>query len=540
MNQIAISEALGKTLLLAIRNWRALFASTVYLATGLVAGGLAWELRNAPDLMLEPWLRTVQPVLFAALLVWAAVGVIRGLDGKMYRPPAKDKPARPPRRDAAGSLGRGDDCGLFSHTRFGRGCTIDSARCASSLGLRFGQRLRQGSRLTGSPSHSQFRRRKAKSEPLALDAYQARALRSDRTRIDGGEAFMLLGLFGETGSALSELKKKQRDLEAYAAYAPTASEELGDVLWYMSNLSSRLGIPLSELAAEMPARQRISGLLCFEDLQIQPQLIEVPASSDAVESSLLRLAGRVGRLVDAWRHREDPDRVRRRLISVFEAWASAADQASLQLEQVAEANLAKVFGRWPETLEWGDLYDGDHPDHEQLPRVLEVFFQEREVDGVISVVQFVNGSRLGDQLTDNRVVSDDYRFHDVFHWAYAAILGWSPVLRALLKVKRKSVPSVDEQEDGARAAITEEGISNWVFVHALRRNAFAEVKSIDFDLLRTIREMVQGYEVENRPVWMWEHAILEGFRIFRALKAHRQGFVRIDLNTRTIEFRPSE
>lgn len=95
MNQVAISEVLRKTFILAVRNWRALLASAVYTATGLAAGSLAWGLRNGPDLISDPWARTIQPVLFAALLAWAAVGVVRGLDGKMYRPPAKDKLARP-------------------------------------------------------------------------------------------------------------------------------------------------------------------------------------------------------------------------------------------------------------------------------------------------------------------------------------------------------------------------------------------------------------------------------------------------------------
>lgn len=59
-----------------------------------------------------------------------------------------------------------------------------------------------------------------------------------------------------------------------------------------------------------------------------------------------------------------------------------------------------------------------------------------------------------------------YRFHDVFHLAYAAVLGWSPVLRALLKCKRKSHPWLDENQDGARAILIEEGISTFVFNHA--------------------------------------------------------------------------
>ena len=56
---------------------------------------------------------------------------------------------------------------------------------------------------------------------------------------------------------------------------------------------------------------------------------------------------------------------------------------------------------------------------------------------------------IGDTLTDNVRDPDHYRFHDVFHLAYAAILHWSPVVRALIKQKRKSVQYIDENEDGA-------------------------------------------------------------------------------------------
>ena len=73
---------------------------------------------------------------------------------------------------------------------------------------------------------------------------------------------------------------------------------------------------------------------------------------------------------------------------------------------------------------------------------------------------------MGDRLTDNILEPDDYRFHDVFHYAYTAVLGWSPVMRALFKLKRKSQPKIDEAEDGARALLIEEGIATWIFGQA--------------------------------------------------------------------------
>lgn len=147
-----------------------------------------------------------------------------------------------------------------------------------------------------------------------------------------------------------------------------------------------------------------------------------------------------------------------------------------------------------------------------------------------------NGVNMGSPLTDNRHEADDYRYHDVFHLAFAGILGWSPTLRALLRIKRKSKPAVDENEDGARANIIEEGISTWTFNHGLRHGEFRHVKSLDYGLLKAVHELVTGYEVASRPLWQWERAILEGFRVFRELREHRSGIVTIDLNARTIAF----
>lgn len=55
--------------------------------------------------------------------------------------------------------------------------------------------------------------------PLTVANYATQALMTDQ-RSDGGSlTFPLLGLFGETGSLLSEVKKKQRDRASYIGYA---------------------------------------------------------------------------------------------------------------------------------------------------------------------------------------------------------------------------------------------------------------------------------------------------------------------------------
>src|SRR5690606_31533809 len=108
-------------------------------------------------------------------------------------------------------------------------------------------------------------------------------------------------------------------------------------------------------------------------------------------------------------------------------------------------------------------FDGRFPEDERLPRKFVATFSERPLSRGVYVKISVNGVTLGDALSDNAREDDGYRYHDVFHLAYAAVLGWSPVTRALLKCKRKSSHKVDEVEDGARAAIVEEAVSILVF-----------------------------------------------------------------------------
>jgi len=143
-----------------------------------------------------------------------------------------------------------------------------------------------------------------------------------------------------------------------------------------------------------------------------------------------------------------------------------------------------------------------------------------------AVVQMtLNGEALGSPLADNSYETDGYRFHDIFHLALACILGWSPVLRALLHVKRKSDAQLDEIEDGGRAIAIEEGIAALVFSYASQHSLLAGVTTIDWSLLRTCSEMTVGFEVQRKPLFASERTILKAFGVWR--DANKYGGVRI-------------
>jgi NTP pyrophosphatase (non-canonical NTP hydrolase) len=385
---------------------------------------------------------------------------------------------------------------------------------------------------------------------LSLTAYEVRANASNQF-LQAPDALNQLryGFFGEVGGLLSAVKKSRRELGAKERDA--VMEELGDALWYFTTIVRQHHLQLETVgeATLLDLQRRLS---VFDHQRAAKPLTfyefdellaychgKLPESKDRL---LCNLAAHTGEVVaneapqgsDLGAH--PPDQL---LSQILADMMMVAAIFNLKFDDVAEWNLKKIESRWPPAdAKHIDLFDMNLQSYEQLPRKMSVNFIERELNGKKFVIQQLNGVNIGDRLTDNRIEPDGYRFHDVFHLAYVAHLGWSPVVRGLLKYKRKSDPNKDENEDGARAMIIEEGIATWIFNHAFQRDYYAGVTKgkLEYGLLKQVQDMVNGYEVHSCPLWQWELAILDGFNVFRQLRDAGGGFVHVDLNQRTIRF----
>ncbi len=375
---------------------------------------------------------------------------------------------------------------------------------------------------------------------MLIRAYEAGALGTDQSADGGSVEFPLLGLFGEVGSLLSEVKKKQRDKVSYLGYEAAVEEELGDVLWYLTVFASRLGLSLAEIAARTINAAEDNPDLSFA--LVQPRLSKVDnAPTPEFEKTLLKLAGTVGSLVSGIESdtlQKNRSALLSLLTDVFQTLVRAADEASVSLEAAALRNLNKTAARWPAIRAYPRPLDEDCDLAERLPRDLSVDIFEREVAGSVFVFQRCNGVNIGDRLTDNVRTADDYRFHDVFHYAYAAVLTWSPVTRALFRLKRKSVPALDEGEDGARAILTEEGVAAWIFGFAKQLDFFSGMQpgNLSLDMLKGVHQFVRPYEVSVAPLWLWEEAILAGYGAFRFLKRNRRARLHLDMESRKLHW----
>ncbi|MCY1371753.1 hypothetical protein D9M69_589110 [compost metagenome] len=105
-----------------------------------------------------------------------------------------------------------------------------------------------------------------------------------------------------------------------------------------------------------------------------------------------------------------------------------------------------------------------------------------------------------------------------------------------MKRKRKSVPKVDEVQDGGRAQVLDEGVAALVFDYAKEHNWLEGVNDLDYKLLRTIKGITSLLEVRERSVGEWQRAILLGFEVWRQVLQANGGRILVDQNARNLVF----
>lgn len=259
---------------------------------------------------------------------------------------------------------------------------------------------------------------------------------------------------------------------------------------------------------------------------------------------LLGLAGETGELLSEYKkHLRDgkshllfKERVAEELGDLLWYIANVASKFQINLEDIAQSNLKKTRDRWSHEAISPIIFDENYNENEQLPRKFVMELKEVECDGKKKILASIDGKQFGNHLTDNSDDPDGYRFHDVFHLSYVAVLGWSPVVRGLLKKKRKSNPQVDEVQDGGRAVVIDEGISALVFEYAKGRNWLDGVTDLDYQLLRTIKEITSFLEVRERTMGEWQRAILLGFDVWRQVLKNGGGRILVDQNAKNLSF----
>ena len=368
-----------------------------------------------------------------------------------------------------------------------------------------------------------------------LNRYQLQAARTSfHEPVQGGDAITtsLLGLIGEVGEVVTELKKHSREGAAYLAFPDRLAEEVGDVLWYAADLGAHRGIRLGDLGPFSTAPARSSSKQEGEWIRVALSLAEHAGGMSRSYDYLL--AGR-----QTSRHFDTA--LSESLAGIMSDLRRLARIHGLSITDVATANLQKVNHQWAHPTRSSAASRRVWPECEQLPVRFDAWLSD--ICGCVTIAFSIHDGSIQitpDSLTDNAYDPDGYRFHDIFHLAYAAVLGWSPVTRSLLRRKRKSDPQVDEVEDGGRAVAIEEGIAAMVFAYAAQHRMFQGVRTVDYSLLRTIQDMTAHLEVNARAAAEWQDAIIQGFDAWREVRDAGGGRVHVDRAARQIRFESGE
>ena len=343
---------------------------------------------------------------------------------------------------------------------------------------------------------------------------------------------VLLGLYGEVGGIMATAKKHKRDGDRFPGYERAAREEFGDALWYLTALCRRLAIDLEGLITEASSGSGYRTIGIASDVAGGAcASVAMPVSTTDLDARLFELGRSAAGLLDDMPNRSA-------LLAFTRTYLDALHGTGLIFSDVVRGNLVKARGAFLEP-DSSDLIDFDEKfgEEEQLPRKFAIRVNQRPSGK--TYLQW-KGVFVGDPLTDNIGDPDGYRFHDVFHLANAAILHWSPVLRAVIKHKRKSIPSYDEAEDGGRAIVVEEGVTAWIFTQAKELAFFEGQRRISLSLLKSVGEFVQGFEVEQCPLKLWERSILQGYEVFRKIRDAQGGWIVGDRGARAVTYQPAE
>lgn len=177
------------------------------------------------------------------------------------------------------------------------------------------------------------------------------------------------------------------------------------------------------------------------------------------------------------------------------------------------------------------IWESGRGEFEHFPKNTTIAFID-EGCGVGLYVDARSGPprRIVGTATDCRR-DDGYRWYHAFSVAFATCLGWSPILRDAMGLKRRGRRELEKGEDGVRAQMIEEYVIALLICEAGWIDGIAPLSD---DLLLEIEAAVRGLEVATATRQEWSHAIESGRSLWQALRKSGRGFAVLDTIGRTL------
>jgi NTP pyrophosphatase (non-canonical NTP hydrolase) len=436
-----------------------------------------------------------------------------------------------------------------------------------------------------------------KEGPMKVADYEAQAVATSqygKPNEPGTATAPLLGLAAAIGSVMGVYKRYILGKIDLISRNRVLRHELGDLLWYAAVVASVSGLSLAEITEDNIAKIRkkyratpettdFDGTLSgYQRAALSTSDYGKEKNPGSAVPPLMGLAHAEGNIMNEYKLHKNTQPITAGMRTKLRTelgdllWYSAVVAATIDLDllDIAQDNLAKTRDRYgAHELAALPNFDHGYGPEEVFPRRMTIQFSEykrdknhvaelvlveaqpngfpdgptnvlgddgqpeRNDDGTPKKRGYAVGQQVGNTLDDNSRRADGYRFHDAIHLGLAYVLGWSPNLRALLRIKRKSQDVTDRSEDGARARFLEEGLAAMLFRLSEGRGLFLEEHAISGDILDIIKDMTRGLEVEAIPAWAWRRAISQGFKAFHELHTNKGGILVADLDARTLAYR---
>lgn len=123
---------------------------------------------------------------------------------------------------------------------------------------------------------------KVDTDKVLLKEYQEFCKKAWSSTVQNNQLYFAVGLAGEVGEVCEEVKKAYRDDRDFDKEKLT--NELGDVLWYLTNIASKAGITLEEVMQQnikkLTKRHGDSYKSCSSDTEKKLRVVDVDTNHE--------------------------------------------------------------------------------------------------------------------------------------------------------------------------------------------------------------------------------------------------------------------
>lgn len=137
--------------------------------------------------------------------------------------------------------------------------------------------------------------------------------------------------------------------------------------------------------------------------------------------------------------------------------------------------------------------------------------------------------QLGAKSQNWSIIDDGFKYHDIFHFTFYSMLGWSPVSKGIFGFDDPSLV----YEEGYRSQILEEAVIAFIIQEYTTNSKIVPSD----ELLNEIEILLYGFYGNKISKNDWKRAILVAIEIWEIIKVKKDLAIELDLKMKSIRIR---